>query len=80
MPVTRPEIVVLAPMPELAPGLMVQFPAGKPVSKTLPVTVLQVGCVMVPIAGIAGVKGCVLIIILADAGEIQPAALVTVKL
>ena len=80
VPVAKPDIVVLAPLPEIAPGLIVQVPAGKPVNTTLPVAVVQVGCVMVPIAGTAGVKGCALIKILLDAGEVHPATLVTVKL
>ena len=71
-------MVLVAPLPEIVPGLIVQVPAGKPVSTTLPVAVVQVGCVMVPIAGATGVRGCALITILADAGEIHPTALVTV--
>ena len=59
---------------------MVQFPAGNPVSMTLPVGSAQVGCVIVPAAGAAGVEGCELITTLAEGEEEHPAALVTVKL
>jgi hypothetical protein len=38
----------------------------------------QVGWVIIPTAGEAGVEGCVFITILTDATEIQPEALVTV--
>ena len=53
--------------------------AGNPDKTTLPVATLQVGWVMVPRIGADGVAACVLITTLADAGEIQPEALVTVK-
>ena len=44
------------PVPVIAPGLIVQIPvAGNPVSITLPVAVEQVGWVMAPIAGGAGI-------------------------
>jgi hypothetical protein len=45
----------------------------------LPVAVVHVGCVIEPIVGALGVLGCALTKILADAGEMHPAALVTVK-
>jgi hypothetical protein len=45
----------------------------------LPVAVAHVGCVTVPAVGAAGVAGCALTTILDDAGEVQPAALVCVK-
>jgi hypothetical protein len=77
--VARPEIVVVVPLPVMPPGLMVQLPvAGRPFNTTDPVATLQVGWVMVPTVGAVGVAGWVLITMLADAGEIQPAALVTV--
>jgi hypothetical protein len=38
-----PIIVVLAPDPVTAPGLIVQLPAGKPLNTTLPVATAQVG-------------------------------------
>jgi hypothetical protein len=80
VPDAKPVTVLLAPMPEIAPGLTVQVPEGKPFNTTLPVATVHVGCVMVPIVGAVGVGGCVLITTLAEATEVQPAALVTVKL
>jgi len=57
---------------------MVQLPAGNPVKSTLPVATVQVGWVMVPIDGAAGVPGFAMITALADTGEVHPTALVTV--
>jgi len=57
---------------------MVQFPAGKPFKTTLPVATLQVGCVIIPTAGAAGVAGCALITTFAEAGDVQPDVLGTV--
>jgi hypothetical protein len=51
--------------------------AGNPFSSTLPVVMEQVGCVIIPKTGAAGVAGCTLIVILADPGEVHPAAFVT---
>ena len=73
-----PEIVVLAPDPEIAPGLMVQLPAGNPENTTLPVATEHVGCVIAPIRGAVGVAGCGLITIFAEAAEMQPVTFVTV--
>ena len=73
--------MVPVPVEVTAPGVLVkvQVPvAGKPLKATLPVAVAQVGWVIVPAIGAAGVAGCALMTILADAGEIHPAALVTV--
>ena len=50
-------MVLLRPEPAIAPGLIVQFPDGKPVKSTLPVATVQVGCVIVPAVGTAGVAG-----------------------
>ena len=72
-------MVVEAPEPVIAPGLMVQVPAGNPVNCTDPVADAQVVCVTVPIVGAVGVGGCALIVVLTEAAEVQPAALVTVK-
>lgn len=77
-------IVVVEPEPEVvtAPGdiVMVQVPdEGSPLRGTLPVGTLQVGWVIVPITGVEGVTSCELIVTLADAAEIHPEALVTVK-
>jgi hypothetical protein len=41
-------------MPGIVPGLRVQFPAGRPLSSTLPVADAQVGCVIVPTVGTTG--------------------------
>lgn len=43
VPVARPDKVWLAPVPAIAPGLIVQFPAGKPPNTTLPVARAQPG-------------------------------------
>ena len=76
----KPETVVLAPVPEIAPGLSVQVPeAGKPLKTTLPVAVAQLGGVIVPTIGADGVAGWGLITTLLEAAETQPSALVTVK-
>ena len=78
MPAANPDIVVLNVEPAIAPGLIVQFPAGKPLNSTLPVATAQVGCIIVPAVGAVGVAGCALITIFADATEVHPAELVTV--
>lgn len=43
VPVANPDRVVLDPDPDMEPGLMIQFPAGKPVNNTLPVETEQEG-------------------------------------
>ena len=43
VPVAKPEIVVLAPLPAMLSGLMVQLPDGKPFKTTLPVARAQLG-------------------------------------
>ena len=75
-----PVTVYVAPVPAIAPGLIVQLPAGSPLNITLPVGKAQVGWVKVPTAGAVGAAGTAFITTLAVAGEIHPAALVTVKL
>ena len=52
--------------------------AGKPLITTLPVASAQVGWVMVATVGAVGKDGWAVIPTLAEAGEIQPEALVTV--
>lgn len=48
---------MLNPAPEIAPGLMVQFPAGRPLNSTLPLANAHVGCIIEPASGAVGVKG-----------------------
>lgn len=58
--------------------VIVQAPAGRLLSTTDPVGTAQVGCVIVPITGLAGVAGCALITILVVLPETHPTAFVTV--
>lgn len=81
---TRPDIVVLVPVPVVitSPGLRinVQVPVeGNPFNTTLPVATEHVGWVITPTTGAEGVSGCVLIVAFVP-GEIQPAALLAVTL
>jgi hypothetical protein len=72
--------VVVGPLPAIAPGFMVQPPAGNPLKATLPVGTAQVGWVMVPTIG-AVVVGTAFITTFAEATDVQPVAVsVTVKL
>lgn len=80
MPDGIADIVVLAPVPAIAPGFIIQLPAGRPLSITLPVDTAHVGCVIVPTIGIAGAPGAVLIVTTEEGEDTQPEALVTVKL
>ena len=73
-----PVIVVLVPIPVIPPGLIVQFPAGNPFSLTLPVLITHVGWVIDTTVGANGVPGLETIVTLPDAGDVQPAPLVTV--
>lgn len=66
------------PVPAIAPGLSVQFPAGNPFKIILPVATVQVGCVIVPAVGAGGVTGCKLITALTEEAELHPAEFVTV--
>ena len=52
---------------------------GNPLKATLPVAVVQVGWVMAPTTGADGLSGDALMVALSDEAEVQPAALVTVK-
>ena len=67
--------VVVAPLPAIAPGLIVHAPAGNPLKATLPVGVVQVGWVMVPTIGEVGAPGATLTVN-AVADEIQPLTVV----
>jgi len=80
VPVARPVMVLVGVLPVMAPGLIVQLPAGRPLRTTDPVATVHVGCVIVPTTGAVGVGGCALITTFAVAVDVQPAALVTVKL
>ena len=56
------------------------MPAGNPDKTTLPVANEQVGWVMVPTEGGAGVAGWAFIVTLDVAADVHPRLLVTVKL
>jgi hypothetical protein len=81
VPGSRFAIVVVVPVPAIAPGLMVHVPvAGSPLRTTLPVGAAhEAGCVTVPIIGAVGATGAALMTTAADANDIHPASLVTVK-
>ena len=70
---------MLAVFPAIAPGLIVQLPAGNPLSTTLPVDNEQVGCVIVPTTGGAGLDGCGLITVAVTA-ELHPPVLLIIIL
>ena len=71
VPVIRPDIVVLKVFPAIDPGLIVQFPAGRPLNTTLPVANAHVGCVIKPTTGAGGAAGCTLMIALPDDTEVH---------
>ena len=75
-------IVAVVPVPVIPPGLIVQVPvAGRPLNITLPVVAAQeAGWVIMPIIGAVGAEGAICMITSAEALEIHPASLVTVKL
>ena len=77
-PATNPDLVYVDPEPDIAPGLIIQFPEGNPFNTTLPVETEHVGCVIVPTPGVEGVEA--IITTLAVGKEVHPAELVTVKL
>ena len=52
---------------------------GSPLSATLPVESAHVGWIIAPTTGAVGESGWTLITTLADAGEVHPRALVTIK-
>lgn len=47
-------MVYVAPVPAIAPGFIIQLPAGRPFSTTLPVATVHVGCVIKPAPGADG--------------------------
>jgi hypothetical protein len=69
VPGIRFAIVVLVPVPVIAPGLIVHIPvAGKPFNITLPVAAAhEEGCVTVPAIGAVGATGAAFMTISADA-------------
>jgi len=71
--------VVVAPVPAIDPGLIVQVPvAGRPFNTTLPVgSAHEAGWVIVPINGAVGATGAALMTTVADANDTHPAWLVT---
>lgn len=77
VPDESPEIVVLPVLPEIPPGLIVQFPDGKPLKTTLPVETVQVGWVTLPTTGAGGITA---VITTAGLGaEVHPEEFVTVN-
>ena len=75
-------MVVLVPVPVIAPGLIIHVPvAGRPFNTTLPVGAAhEAGCVVAPTNGAVGAEGGSLIITSAEACEIHPGSLNIVKL
>ena len=55
LPGDRFVTVVLEPEPDKDTGLIIQSPAGRPFINTLPVGVVQSGCIICPGTGAAGV-------------------------
>ena len=55
VPAANPVMIVVVVEPVMAPGLIVQFPDGKPLKITLPVEVAQVGWVIVLTVGAVGI-------------------------
>lgn len=73
--------VVVLPVVVIPPGLrvIVHEPEGKLLSTTDPVGTAQVGCVMTPTVGFAGVDGAALITRLAETLDTHPIEFLTVK-
>lgn len=67
---------MLVPVPGvlIPPGFLVNVhvPDGNPLSTTLPVATVQLGCVTVPADGAAGTGGCAFMTTLSDASEVHP--------
>ena len=82
VPGIRFEMVVLVPVPVIAPGLIVHVPVeGRPLSTTLPVVAAhEAGWVIVPTTGAVGAAGGSFITTSADAFDIHPGSLQIVKL
>ena len=85
VPVVRPVIVFVVPVPVVVTFLgicvMVHDPvAGRPLKTTLPEGTVKVGCVTVPTTGASGVGGCPGMTTFEEGTERHPSAVVTVKL
>jgi hypothetical protein len=72
---------VVLPVVVTLPGILVTVhdPDGKLLNTTEPVVTVQVGCVIVPIAGLEGAAGTALTTTFAEAADVQPAAFLTVN-
>jgi hypothetical protein len=70
-------IVVVVPVPAIAPGFIVHVPDGRPFSTTPPVDPPHDGCVTAPTSGAAGAVGASLIVTVVEAGEMHPGSLIT---
>ena len=70
-PLNTPVVPVPVMVADPGEAVTVQAPAGNPLNATLPVDNAQVGCVMVPMMGAAGVAGCALMVALNDAKEVH---------
>ena len=58
MPLAKPLIVVVVPVPDILPGLIVHAPlAGNPDKSTVPVPTEQLGCATIALSGVLGVVG-----------------------
>jgi len=73
-------MVVLEPVPVIAPGVIVQLPDGRLFRITLPVITAHVGCVMAPMVGAEGAPGAAFNTTVDDGREVHPDAKLTVKL
>jgi hypothetical protein len=83
-PAERPFIVSVTPVPtfSIVPGYLITVHVpeeGKPIRMTLPVARVHVGDIILLITGAVGVDGLSITVKLADGGETQLAAFVTVK-
>lgn len=79
VPGSSPEITVVVPAPAIPPGFIVQEPDGRPLSATLPVAVLQSGCVIVPATGAPGSDGAADITTFPEGSDVHPTEFLTEK-
>jgi len=75
-PGANPVMVNVVVDPVRFPGLIVQVPAGSPLSATLPVETVQVGWVIVPTTGAAGMALTVTVTL--ELVELKPSLTTTV--